>query len=59
MSMANFCHTTPFRIKSNVVTILVLEHVSLSGEGSLLETSEFFAFSHGGFQPLNFLRLEL
>ena len=31
------------------------EHVSLSDEGPLLETSEFFEISHSSYQPLNFL----
>ena len=31
------------------------EHVSLSDEGPLLETLEFFEISHGSYEPLNLL----
>ena len=33
----------------------VSEHVTLSNEGPLLETLDFFAISHVSYQPLNFL----
>ena len=33
----------------------VLERVSFSDEGSLLETLEFFEINHGSYKPLNFL----
>ena len=50
---------TPFRIKPSLVATLISEQVSFSDEGSLLETSEFFEISHGSYQLLNFLLLEI
>ena len=50
---------TPFRIKPSLVATLISEQVSFSDEGPLLETSEFFEISHGSYQLLNFLLLEI
>ena len=43
---------TPFRIKPSLVTIPLSEHISLCDEEPLLKTPEFFALSHGSYQPL-------
>ena len=53
ISLVNFCHVTLFRIKLSLVAIPVSEHVSLSGEGPLLETLEFLSISQSNDELLN------
>ena len=37
------------------MSLLIAKNSNVSNKGPLLETLEFFAISHGRFQPLNFL----
>ena len=46
---------TSFRIKPSLVATPILEHVSFSDEGPLLETLECFEINYGSYQPFNFL----
>ena len=43
---------TSFRMKPSLISTPILEHVSFSDDGSLLETLQFFDISQGSYKPL-------